>query len=128
MSTTPPVKRTMFLSLDALKLATQELSTLLWLCATLDNKRKKEASSCLPNGVMTQVLHPSPTPKTKKLKTTSRLVEDDNTGHVFLEIARPKVKKEPSTTTLHISMSLGLIWVIQFWVQICIFGSFQIIG
>lgn len=38
-------------------------------------------------------------PKAKKLKTTSRLMEDSSSGHLFIEIAHPSTQKDPSQDT-----------------------------
>ena len=72
------------------------LATLTWLLESQEKKRKEEAKRCLLKDAITRN---TPAAKTKKLKGTSHLLEDEKIRHIFLGLAQPIPDKELSSAT-----------------------------
>lgn len=99
VSTMPPIKRSLFLSLDEMQSVSQVLSSPSWLKTTLSNRKQRETNTSLEKDVISQALHAFPTPKIKCLKIASCLIEDDSSNHLFLGIAHLNAQNNPIQAT-----------------------------
>ena len=99
-------------SIESLGTASKVISIESWLEDTLEKKRKRKDESTLARDIISQAFCSGfAIVKAKKQRTLSILGQDTETGHLTMEVAKPKKAERiedltPADFTLH-SIDLG---------------------